>query len=118
MNDTSISHSTQPDAAIPQSKIASLSSEEFVGPVTDDPDTPIALKGFHAKIINDHEMLKKEQNGYKPLPTIRNVTAQLVQKNHLQVKEDIQSLIEHEMNRFLNDPLLTSLIVKKENTDQ
>lgn len=35
--DTSISHSKQLDAAIPASKIAALSSGEFVGMVADDP---------------------------------------------------------------------------------
>jgi type IV secretory pathway TraG/TraD family ATPase VirD4 len=112
-NDTSISHSTQLDAAIPQSKIASLSSGEFVGLVADDPDTVIELKVFHAKIINNHSSLRKEQHQYRPLPTIRNVTNQVIQRNYLQVKEDIQSLIEHEMNRLLNDPILQSLAVKK-----
>ena len=36
-NDTSVSHSTQLEAAIPPAKIANLSSGEFVGAVADDP---------------------------------------------------------------------------------
>jgi len=111
--DTSISHSTQLEAAIPQSKIASLSSGEFVGMVADDPDTPIELKGFHAKIINNNAALKREQQEYKLLPKIRTISNQIVQRNYLQVKDDVQALIEHEMNRLLNDPVLSVLIVKK-----
>ena len=42
--DTSISHSKQLDAAIPASKIAALSSGEFVGMVADDPLEKIKLK--------------------------------------------------------------------------
>jgi len=50
-NDTSISKSSQMDFAIPQSKISSLSSGEFVGMVADDPDQKIKLKVFHCEII-------------------------------------------------------------------
>ena len=50
-NDTSISKSSQMDFAIPQSKISSLSSGEFVGMVADDPDQKIKLKVFHCEIM-------------------------------------------------------------------
>jgi type IV secretory pathway TraG/TraD family ATPase VirD4 len=50
-NDTSISKSSQMDSAIPQSKISSLSSGEFVGMVADDPDQKIKLKVFHCEIV-------------------------------------------------------------------
>ena len=55
--DTSISRSRQLDSAIPASKIASLSSGEFVGLVADNPDEKIKLKMFHAEIINDVKKL-------------------------------------------------------------
>ena len=42
----------QLDYAIPASKIASLSSGEFVGVVADDPHEKIKLKMFHAEIMN------------------------------------------------------------------
>ena len=42
----------QLDYAIPASKIASLSSGEFVGMVADDPHEKIKLKMFHAEIMN------------------------------------------------------------------
>lgn len=45
--DTSVSKSKQPDLAIPSSKISTLSSGEFVGIVSDNPDQRIELKAFH-----------------------------------------------------------------------
>jgi len=51
-NDTSFSKSGQMDFAIPQSKIAGLSSGEFVGMVADDPTQKIKLKTFHCEILN------------------------------------------------------------------
>lgn len=57
-NDTSISKSKQLEAAVPASKIAALSSGEFVGMVADTPDQKITLKAFHCEIQNDHEALK------------------------------------------------------------
>jgi len=42
-NDTSISRSKQLELAIPQSKISSLSSGEFVGMVADNPDQKIEI---------------------------------------------------------------------------
>ena len=56
-SDTSISKATQLDYAIPASKIAMLSSGEFVSVVADNPDQPIELKMFHSRIQNDHEAM-------------------------------------------------------------
>lgn len=49
-SDSSVSKSTQMDYAIPASKIATLSSCEFVGLVADSPDEKISQKMFHAEI--------------------------------------------------------------------
>lgn len=64
--DTSVSKSKQLGTAIPASKIAALSSGEFVCMVADDPRQKIELKAFHGAILNDHEALKKEQEGINP----------------------------------------------------
>ena len=98
--DTSINRSTQLDAAIPPSKIASLSSGEFVGMVADDPDEKIRLKMFHCEIQNDAEKLNEELKRFKPIPKISNVTNQQVMDNYFQVKLDIQNLIEQEVYRL------------------
>ncbi len=91
---TSTNKSTQLGDAIPVSTISGLSSGEFVGLVADDPDCKIALKVFHCEIQSDHEALKKEEQNFRPLPVVRNVTAEVVEENYLQVKEDIRTLIE------------------------
>jgi hypothetical protein len=93
-NDTSISRSTQLDSAIPPSKIASLSSGEFVGMVADDPDQKIALKVFHSEILNDHAAIKKEEEGYLAIPPVRRLKPNEIQQNYLRIKEDIRFIIE------------------------
>ncbi|MFM9909204.1 MAG: conjugal transfer protein MobC [Chitinophagaceae bacterium] len=98
--DTSISHSKQLDAAIPASKIAALSSGEFVGMVADDPLEKIKLKMFHSEIINDHEKLNEEVSRYKDIPVVSNVTQQQVLDNYYQVKMDIKRLIGEEVGRL------------------
>ena len=111
--DTSISRSKQLESAVPPSKISSLSSGEFVGMVADDPDCKIELKTFHCELLNDHKLLKKEQENYKDIAVIRKLDNAMVQRNYLQVKQDIQDIIHSEMERLLNDPGLAHLVVKK-----
>lgn len=112
-SDTSISRSKQLESAIPPSKISSLSSGEFVGMVADDPDCKIELKAFHSEIINDHTALKNEQDNYKEIAIIRKLDNSMVQRNYLQVKQDIQDIIHSEMERLLNDPAQAYLVIKK-----
>ncbi len=112
-SDTSISRSKQLESAIPPSKIATLSSGKFVGMVADDPNCKIELKTFHSEILNDHEALQKEQQNYKEIAVIRKLDNSTVQRNYLQVKQDIQDIIHSEMERLLNDPGLAYLVVKK-----
>ncbi|MBS4064046.1 MAG: YWFCY domain-containing protein [Chitinophagaceae bacterium] len=98
--DTSISHSKQLDSAIPASKIAALSSGEFVGMVADDPHEKIKLKMFHAEIINDSEKLNAEVATYKNIPVVSTVTQQQVMDNFYQVKMEVKRLIEEEVERL------------------
>jgi hypothetical protein len=93
-NDTSVSRSTQLDSAIPPSKIATLSSGEFVGIVADDPQDKIQQKIFHAEIINDHDALRREEQSYRPIPRVRNVTLEQITQNYHKIKEDIRFIIE------------------------
>lgn len=111
--DTSISRSKQLEAAIPPSAISSLSSGEFVGMVADDPDCKIDLKSFHCKIINDHEALKKEQEKYKEIPLIRKLDNAMVQRNYLQIKQDVQDIMQSEMERIIQDPGLSHMVINK-----
>jgi hypothetical protein len=101
--DTSVSRSSQLDAAIPPSKISSLSSGEFVGMVADDPHEKIKLKMFHCEIQNDTQKLNEELKHFKPIPKISEVTSQQVMDNYYQVKLDIQALIDQEVYRLKMD---------------
>ena len=98
--DTSISHSKQLDSAIPASKIAALSSGEFVGLVADNPDEKIKLKMFHAEIINDADKLNEEVRLYKEIPVVSTVTQQQVMDNYYQVKMEVKRLIGEEVERL------------------
>lgn len=111
--DTSISRSKQLESAVPASKISSLSSGEFVGVVADNPDCKIELKIFHSEIINDHDAIKREQDSYKDIAAIRKIDNTMVQRNYLQIKQDIQDIVHTEMERLFNDPALTHLVIKK-----
>jgi len=111
--DTSVTQSKQLELAIPVNKISSLSSGEFVGMVADDPDQKIELKAFCAEIQNDHETLAKEQSLFKDLPEITSVSQNKILENYLSIKKDVQSIVETEMERMLDTPELTDLIIKK-----
>ncbi len=95
--DTSVSKSTQLDYAVPASRIASLSSGEFVGMIADDPDNKISLKVFHNEIQNDHKAINSQIASNKPLPVIRAITQEEIQANYNQIKEDIAMLVEKEV---------------------
>lgn len=99
--DTSISKSGQLDFAVPASKIAGLSSGEFVGMVADDPQEKIKLKTFHAAIINDQKDRKNEEKNFE-IPLANNIIFQEVDSYFLQVKKDIETLIEEELEILLN----------------
>lgn len=111
--DTSISKSKQLDYAVPASKISGLSSGEFAGMVADTPQQKIELKAFHAQIVNDFDAINREEKAYKPIPIIRPVDNGMVQRNYLQIKEDVQDIVHSEMERMMNDPALQHLVIKK-----
>ncbi|UUW08653.1 YWFCY domain-containing protein [Flavobacterium plurextorum] len=112
-SDTSISRSRQLESAVPPSKISQLSSGEFVGMTADNPDCRIELKTFYCDIVNDHEKLKKEIDAYKEIPLIKKIDSVMVQKNYLQIKIEIQEIIQSEMERIIRNPALASLILSK-----
>jgi TusA-related sulfurtransferase len=108
-----VSHSTQLESAIPPSKISALSSGEFVGMVADDPTEKIELKAFHCQVLNNHEALKNEQDKYKEIPVVRKLDNSQIQKNYLQIKQDVHDIIQSEMQRVLGDPGLEHLVIRK-----
>lgn len=99
--DTSTSTSWQLEHAMPASKIASLSSGEFVGMVADDPNEKIRLKMFHAAFVQDTAKLNTEMKSFKPIPKVYELSQQDVLDNYFQIKIDIRNLIENEVNRLI-----------------
>jgi hypothetical protein len=83
------------------------------GLLADDPDQKINLKAFHCEIVNKHDELKQEQGKYTPIPVIREVDDRMVQKNYLQVKQEVEQLVQTEMDRVIDLPGLGIQVVKK-----
>lgn len=111
-SETSISKSNQLELAVPPSTISSLSSGQFVGMVADDPTEKIELKTFHNEIINDHDALKKEEEAYRPIPDVRQLSPGEVEDNYRQIKQEVREIIEREMERIYNSPELGHLIIE------
>jgi hypothetical protein len=112
-SDTSISRSQQLESAIPPSRMAALSSGEFVGLVADDPNQKIDLKAFHCQLQNNHQALQKEGRSYQEIPVIRKLDNTMVQKNYLQIKQEVTQFMQAKMDKITNDPALEYLLLKK-----
>jgi len=100
-SDTSFSKSTQMDYAIPASKIASLSSGEFVGFVADNPEQKIVLKMFHNDIQNDHMAIKHEEEKFKDIPVIAQVTKEDVMACYDRIKKEVANLVKSEVEKLV-----------------
>lgn len=112
-SDTSISHSKQLDSAVPASKISGLSSGVFVGSVADDPTELIEQKLFHATIVNNHDLLKREADVFLGVPSDTHHSSSVIQLNYEQISKDVENIVDSEMSRIWNDPVLRSFLVKK-----
>lgn len=71
------------------------------------------LKTFHCSIQNDHTGLKAEDGANKQIPRIRTVDNAVVQRNYIQVRQDVMDLVEAEMGNIMLADNLKCLIVKK-----
>lgn len=119
-NDTSTSISTQLDSLIPASKISTLTQGFFVGAVSDNFDERIEQKIFHSEIVVDTVKLSAEEKNYHKIPQIRSFVDEQgndcmreeIDDNYKNIKADIRSIIEKEMERISNDPDLQHLINK------
>jgi len=99
--DTSISKSKQLESAIPASKIASLSSGEFVGMVADNPKERIKLKMFHSEIVQNTNIKKQEVMKSEEIPIRKEIKHQDVLDNYNQIRLEIKSMILNEINRLI-----------------
>lgn len=112
--DTSVSKSKQLESSIQPATISSLSSGEFVGVVADNPDQVIELKAFHAKVINDTAKINREKKEYRQLPERTDMgKTGVIQRNYLQIKQDVQDIADSVMGELLNDPAKQHLVIRK-----
>jgi hypothetical protein len=111
-NGTSVTRSRHLQPAIPPSRIAALSTGEFVGMVADDRNYRIDMKTFHAEIRQDHRFLEKEEQwpGLQEFKAVDEIT---VEMTYMRITEDIRKLVEAEMETILNDPGAAYLVVRK-----
>jgi len=112
-SDTSLSKSKQLELAIPPSKISSLSSGEFVGMVADNPTHKIELKNFHCEIVNNHDILKQQEDAFVSICKVREITPEMIHQNYNEIKQDIQDIIHTEIERLLNDPAKRYMVIQK-----
>jgi hypothetical protein len=117
-NDTSISRSTQLESALQPSRIANLSSGEFVGAVADEPRQKIPQKTIHCEIVNDFEAIRNEEANYEQLPVIREVTDEMVQANYFQIRKDVKELVKREMAKIEAHPQYKSMTKKRKSESQ
>lgn len=120
--DKSTSISTQMDSLIPPSKISNLTQGMFVGAVADNFDERIEQKIFHCEIVVDNAKVAAETKNYKNIPVITNFVddegvdrvKETIKANYDRIKEDTKRIVELELKRIEDDPLLCHLIQKKE----
>lgn len=117
-NDKSTSISTQLDSLIPASKISTLTQGMFVGAVADSFEERIEQKIFHAEIVVDTERVKRETAKYQKIPVITNFVdeqgvdrmQEMIQDNYDRVKSETRQIVEDELERIKNDPILCHLL--------
>ncbi|HEY4064144.1 MAG TPA: YWFCY domain-containing protein [Puia sp.] len=102
----STSQTLQLDLALPASKIATLSSGEFVGITADSPDQPMPLKAFHCQIHIEQEWPSKEP----PLPS-KNISRELLDQTFRQVQDETKRIVENRLDQMRNTPSLAGLII-------
>ena len=93
----------------------------FEGVVSDNFDKRIDQKIFHAEIVVDSAKVSAETKTYEPIPTIADFTnedgsdnlKETIEVNYRKVKQEILSLVETEIQRIKNTPVLSHLFPDK-----
>ena len=120
--DVSHSFNTQMDSLIPASKISTLTQGMFVGAVSDNFDQRIDQKIFHAEIVVDTDRVAAETKAYKEIPMLtdfkddspeKKKMKAVIQANYNQVKQDVISIVDMEIQRIRRDPALRHLLRNK-----
>ena len=121
--DTSTSINTQLDFLIPASKISNLSQGTFVGSVADNFGEEIDQKIFHSRIIVDSVKVNAEMKAYKKIPIVNefkdengnDIMQEQIERNYSRIKEEVEQIVQDEMERIKNDPVLRKRLLPEDN---
>lgn len=106
------SQSQQLESAVPVSTLSQLSSGEFVGLVSDNPDQLLENKVFHARIRNSRRRRREEDESpysYAHNPDFRE---EEVGRCYQQIKDEIRYWVARESERIEETPEYQHLIVR------
>lgn len=76
---------------------------------------------MHAEIVVDSERVKEEEKKYRPIPVLtdfkddtedKSRMKYVIQKNYEQVKKDVRDIVDREIERIKEDPVLCRLLPK------
>lgn len=96
--DSTISRHQEWEACVTPATVANLSSGEFVGLVSDNPEEELPLKAFHARIPRSD----KDEVELKDLPIGNEVKYEVIMKTYEQVRVDIEGIVA-EVTRGIMD---------------
>jgi hypothetical protein len=112
--DTSTSETQQLEPVVPVSKIATLSSGEFVGVTADTPEQPLPLKAFHARITPDPVVSEYEKAGGDRIPEVRKVSPEEVQANFKRIKNEVENMVDSRLMEMNKTSDLKRYIVQRQ----
>jgi len=64
-------------------------------------------------MVLDLPALTREKKGFSPVPIVNDIKGATIQRNFLQIKQDIEDLKISELERIRDDPNLARFIVAK-----
>ena len=73
-------------------------------------------------VLNIFKLVKREESAYKKIPVITNFTdedgndrmKETVQANYRRIKEEVKQIVQEELERIKNDPVLCKLLPDNE----
>jgi hypothetical protein len=111
--DSSRSETQQLEPVVPVSKIATLSSGEFVGITADTPEQPLPLKAFHGRLMPDPVVSEYEKVGGGRTPVVRNIGPEEVQANFRRIHNEVEDMVDARFMEMNKTSDLKRYIVKK-----
>ncbi|HEV2479740.1 MAG TPA: YWFCY domain-containing protein [Puia sp.] len=110
-SDLQVTQSRQLEYVIPISRIASLSSGEFVGMVADTPTQPIPVKTFCCRLVNEASGSAAEGACMEALPVIRAVSEEDLLANFELIRVQVDRIVQGELQRIGDAPEMGHLVL-------